>query len=384
MAVVVRYFSTSSAGAGDGTTWADRAALFSGGNWSTVITGFNFSGSDALECRIEGGITYTCSQALASGLFSNAPTAANPLILHGCDDTGARLEPSNPDWVSAQPVDWDTELPVIATSTNIATVSLAAGCFIRVVSFTASGRTGGAVVSGSQPNSLDWCVVVNSASNSSAVGVQSSNISNCAVTMSGTAFDYAVSHSLNLVNNCRIVATGSASSGNRRGVTWASFSSPHIIGSTILGFAGGAVVSLSTQVAQYGRISQSVLADNPGSAVLLASTSSQTATFVVEGCMVTGNGAYGINADASRVFASNSRLRDNTSGNFNGFGNYPTDLDNYTTDSDDATEYVDAAGGDYRIKYGSAIWGKGYGVADEPAPAGGGHRARLRTIGASR
>lgn len=381
MALTIRYFDDAGAGAADGTSYADRAALFSSGNWSSVITGFNFSGSDGLECRIEGGITYTCSQSLASGLFSNAPTAANPLILHGCDSSGNRLTPSNPDWVSAQPVDWDTALPVIATTTNIITVSLSAGCFIRMMSFAASGRTGGAVVSGSQPNSLDWCVVVNSASNSSAAGVLSSNIANCAVTMSGTAFDYAVSHTLNLVNNCRIVATGSASSGNRRGVTWASFSGPHIIGSTILGFAGGAVVSLSTQVAQYGRISQSVLADNPGSAVLLASTSSQTATFVVEGCMVTGNGAYGINADASRVFASNSRLRDNTSGNFNGFGNYPTDLDNYTTDSDDTTEYVNAAGGDYRIKYGSAIWGHGYGVADEPAPAGGGGRQpRLVTM----
>ena len=36
MSLITRYFSTAS-GAGDGTTWADRAALFAAGAWSSVI-----------------------------------------------------------------------------------------------------------------------------------------------------------------------------------------------------------------------------------------------------------------------------------------------------------------------------------------------------------
>jgi hypothetical protein len=61
-----------------------------------------------------------------------------------------------------------------------------------------------------------------------------------------------------------------------------------------------------------------------------------------------------------------NRFRDNPNGNIVGLGNGPTDLDSYTTDSDDATEYVDAASGDFRIKLGAATWGKGYGAGDQP------------------
>src|SRR5690606_38306544 len=125
----------TAAGDETGSSWANRATLFSEGNWSTVITGFDFSGSDSLKCLIGPG-TYTCSQALASGLFANAPTAANPLILHGCDGSGVALTPSNPGWVSAQPVDWDSGLPLIATSTNT-TVSNLANSVLRLLKITA-------------------------------------------------------------------------------------------------------------------------------------------------------------------------------------------------------------------------------------------------------
>ena len=70
MAIVTRYFSTASAGAGDGTTWANRAILFTGGAWSTVITGFAFNGSDSMVARIGPG-TYTVTVGMASGLFAN-------------------------------------------------------------------------------------------------------------------------------------------------------------------------------------------------------------------------------------------------------------------------------------------------------------------------
>src|SRR5688572_9346902 len=137
MAVVVKYFSTTGAGAADGTTWTDRAALFSAGNWATQITGFAFNGTDSLKCLIGPG-TYTCSQALASGLFANAPSVANPLILHACDGSGVQLAIPEPEWTSDQPVTWDTTLPVIATTTNISTINLAT-CLAVLLKFTASG-----------------------------------------------------------------------------------------------------------------------------------------------------------------------------------------------------------------------------------------------------
>ncbi len=88
--------------------------------------------------------------------------------------------------------------------------------------------------------------------------------------------------------------------------------------------------------------------------------------------MVANNGGYGIFGGDGIALVSNSRLRDNTSGNFNALGNYPDSLDNLVSGGLDADEFVGVANGDYRIKYGSAIWGQGYGAGDEPAPAGGG------------
>ena len=139
MSIIVRYFSTSSAGAGDGTSWANRAALFTGGAWSTVITGFAFNGSDSMEARVGPG-TYSITVALASGSFANPPTVTNPLIIHGADSSGNLLSPPDPDWTSNM-ADWDaSSLPILDTSSNINTLNLAA-CYPRLLKFTASNST---------------------------------------------------------------------------------------------------------------------------------------------------------------------------------------------------------------------------------------------------
>jgi hypothetical protein len=88
--------------------------------------------------------------------------------------------------------------------------------------------------------------------------------------------------------------------------------------------------------------------------------------------------ASGISTSGMVVEVSDCRIRDTVSGAFDGMGNYPDSFGNDTTeagadaDARDAAELVDAANGDYRIKYGSAYWGKGLGAGDGPAPASGG------------
>lgn len=379
MSLVTRYFSTTSAGAGDGTTWADRAALFSTGNWSSVLTGFDFSGSDSLTLLIGPG-TYTCSQSLASGLFSHAPTAGNPLFLHGCDSSGNKLSPSNPAWTSAQPVDWDSSLPVIATSTNIVTANLA-NCYVRLLKFTASGASGNVLVS----CGLDWVVVVNSQSDTSAAGVALIHpANNVSVVMSGTAYENGAnsSNSAAIFDNFRIQGNPAASSGNRRAYLNTAFSGGGISRFTIFNHAQRAVDQTGSSTSGITMIKNCVIANNGSDGIRLVSTASQTGYRDVSHNIITGNGGYGINAQsAANVVAANNRLRDNTSGNFGGMRNYPTDT-NYTTDSDDASEFVDATNGDYRIKAGSAIHGKGYGVSDEASSGGGGgRRMRGRYIG---
>ena len=367
MALTVRYFSTTGAGAADGTTWADRAELFSSGNWSTVLTGFDFS-ANAMEARVEGGLTYTCSQALASGLFTNAPTAANPLIVHGCDSSGNRLTPSNPDWVSAQPVDWDSGLPVIATTTNIVTTSLANTVWLHC-KFTASGRNGAII---SAHAYMEWCVGENSTANTSAQGVSTSAnaySTRCAWTCSGSSYASVVSGAA-AMSQCRISGVA-GSSGNRRGVD-ANQATTTLVECAILGVGGDGVIYSGSSTSQQVHARNCVIANVGGTGFKSGSTASQTAWYDLSGCIITGCGAYGADAQsAGRLVAANNRLRDNTSGNFNGFGNYPTDLNTYTTDAADSDDYVDASGGDYRIKNTAAIWGQGYGVADEPAASGG-------------
>ena len=118
MAVVTRYFSTTSAGAGDGTTWADRAALFSGGNWSSIITGFAFNVGNALEARVGPG-NYTVTQNLVPGLFANPPTILNPIVIRACDSSGSNWIPPSPSWLSCTPT-WDTtNMPIITCGTTI-------------------------------------------------------------------------------------------------------------------------------------------------------------------------------------------------------------------------------------------------------------------------
>lgn len=364
MAVVTRYFSTSGAGAADGTTWADRAALFSAGDWSSVITGFAFNGSDSMRVLIGPG-TYSCSQALASGLFGNAPTANNPLILHGCDGSGVILAPSNPDWTSDTPVDWDTPLPVIATTTNISTINLAAG-HVRLVKFTASGATTAAPLNVAA--SIDWCVLLHSGSHTSAVGCSATKISNTSVEMSGSSYRAAYTWAGNTLTNIRGKGV-TGSSGNRHGIEFvgATTNSP-VDRATIYEFGGDGIGSSSATATHFFVLVRSVIANNGGTGVKANSTASQTAYHRIAGCIVTGNGVAGIDAQTNaNVIASGNRLRDNTGSNLANFSNYPTDMDNYTTDSDDSTEYVDASNGDFRIRNSATIWGGGYGVSDQAA-----------------
>jgi hypothetical protein len=382
MAIVTRYFSTTGAGAADGTTWADRAALFSAGNWSTVITGHDFAGSDSMVARIEGGLTYTCSQALASGLFANAPRAANPLILHGCDSSGNLLTPPDPDWTSDQPA-WSTStLPIIATTTNIATFNLTWGLY-RLIGLTASGRTGGEVVS--QARYSDWISLVNSTANTSTAGFANSGymrITNSVVSMTGSSYGVGINaHGESTVHNCRVLGvagTSGARDGLRYSGTFGSAdTSTGFSRCTVVGHGGSGVATSGPTGARYV-VDRCVIAGNGANGVVTDTDASQTEPIVVLNSMITGNGTFGINGQSqSHVVAAMNRLRNNTSGNFDGLRNYPTDFGNETAAGTDADEYVDSAGGDYRIKNTSSMWSKGYGVSDQPPTGGGSTRGYI-------
>jgi len=132
----------------------------------------------------------------------------------------------------------------------------------------------------------------------------------------------------------------------------------------------------SSSAAWSGTIERNTLTGVPGTStgdvLILPSTASQTQVQRIIGNVLVNGGAYGLNAQsAARVYVFNNRLRDNTSGSFNGTLNHDVSQ-NYTTDTDDTDDFVDFSGGDFRIKNTATIWGKGYGVSDEPAAASSG------------
>jgi hypothetical protein len=360
-AVVTRFFSTTSAGAADGTTWADRAALFSAGNWSTVITGFNFSGTDSL-LALAGPGAYTCSQSLTSGVFTNAPTFANPLVVSACDSSGNVIAPPSPAWMSDQPA-WSTAaLPVIATTTNIATSTLTNACWV-LVNFTASGRNGSVISAGI---SLAWCQVTNSTANTAAIAVATTPMQNCFAQCTGSSYSCVV-QTPTILFNVRISGV-TGSSGNRHGVDHAAASTVCADFTTIIGVGGTGYIVTTATTSSSVRIDHCVFANNTGAGFQGNSAGSQTGAYAITNSMITGHGGWGIDGQSgARILVFNNRMRNNTSGNITGLGNYPTTLYQYTTAATDAAEYVNAGSGNYQIKSSATIANMGFGVSQQAA-----------------
>lgn len=360
MAIAIRYFSTSGAGDADGTSWANRAALFNGsGYWSTALTGFDFSGSDALEARIGPG-SYTMAQTLASASFANPPTVGNTLTLHGCDSSGDKLEPPDPGWVSAQPVWGQTGIPVISYSGNFS-IS-AAQIYVRLLSFNISGIVQG--LFSSNVVCAEWVYCYANATGTAFCPFGQLLGKNCAVKMDGyyaKGYDAASNGSF---YNCRM--EGNTASGGgvkdgfllRAGVVLINCVAVNNYGSGFYSSAGATSLLRLHKLLAHG---------NSGSGLVFG-TALTTGGAEISG-IFTGNGAYGINLNGStRTEVAHARLRDNTSGNFSTPGNIATNLYVDETVTSGATaaernsnEFVDPINGDYRIKPTSHLWGKWYG-----------------------
>jgi hypothetical protein len=367
MAVVTRYFSTSSAGAADGTSWANRAALVSGGAINTIISAFNFT-ADALVPLVGPG-AYTLTTAIQTFTGAAAPSATFPCIFQACDSSGVELAPPDPNWQSAGLAFTGTSLPELATNTNISTCSNASVGFIGF-KFAASGRNGTLINS---CRSLDWCSITNSTSNTSAVGVATvtNGVTNTVIRMTGTAFDAAANGSASFFRNVRLEGNVSASSGNRMGFASASNIAHRFFNLTAFGFVGGAVRFTGATSGVVANIERCTLIGASGSAAVIYNTGTSTTVGTIIQCIIVNGSTWAFeNASTGRMMLINNRFRDNTSGTVTGNGSLPSLLE-YTTDTDD-TEFVDAASGDYRVKNTAAIWGKGYGAGDQAAASGGG------------
>lgn len=360
MAVVTRYFSTASAGAGDGTSWANRAALFSGGIWSSIITGFAFNGSDSLEARIGPG-TYNSGQTLTAGLFANAPTSLNPLILRACNSSGINWIPPNPGWVSAQPT-WDTtDMPIIicGATTTFQSINLT-NAVIYGLSFR-PGPSGQFAVCTSA-GQYWWCYyLINTGGNSGAA-------------------------SFGVFFNCSILITGNIGSGGSGGLECAGAFNTRCE-TTNAGNSGPGMVVQSgslTNCTSIGWLNPFRQANsfNNQSIGLTNSTGIARAAAGTEGLRHATTSAT-VKSRIAKSLISEAVTGVNSSGSANveifgvAFNNVTTPigyatnmLTDYITLNESLTDlFVNPAGGDYRVKATSTLWGKGYGAGDQPTLA---------------
>jgi hypothetical protein len=229
---------------------------------------------------------------------------------------------------------------------------------------------------------MDWCAVEGSTNNSSAqlFNTWGNYFSqNCVFRQTGASFDVLAGigpegH----FHNCLFYGPGSTGgSGNRMGVDasglFGNNASVGILTRCTIRSVAGLGFSNSSSAAVSTRIQNCVIASTGSGSAGVFGTNTDGKSSVVSNCVIVNCGGWGIDVGTGgRFIITNNRLRDNSSGTITGTGsgNYPTNFDNETAAGTDADEFVDAAGGDYRIKNTSSIWGKGFGVSDQPAAGG--------------
>lgn len=371
MAVVTRYFSlvANPGGDGSGDSWTNRAAFLSSGAYSSIIYGFDFSGSDSLVCLVEGANTYSVTASLLVASFTvAAPTSSNPITFHACDSSGNIIEPPDVDWNCAQPAWDDSSLPTIETSTvRTSRVSFAKW---RMFKFATTGSTAGIMDAGA----ADWCQFESSASNAATVVLSGTHVSNSVVSCTASSYSAVLDVTTASAFNVRVVGAA-GSSGNRVGVLDSGNSRNEYSLCIVIGVGGHgfSITSSSTgTIFSFDRLSAIKCG---GDGIRLQSAASQTIRKRVNRCLCKNNGGYGINTQGSPVSLVNCRAGNNTSGSVGNLGNYSSWSLN--TDSiTDGDEFVspDASNpenGDWRIKKTSPSAGNQYGAGEEDASGGG-------------
>ncbi len=352
MALITRYFSTGSFGAGDGTTWADRMPLTTGsGIWSPTITTFNYTGN-GLMAVVESGV-YCVNQTLAAGLFTGTPVSSSPLFFWGADATGGLLQPTSPGWTSDMPAFDYNQMPLITGScSNFSTLL---HTFWGLMRIRITGSVGGNMIGA---GGFNWCVLEGCSNGGGSITVSTSNVYNSIVGFSGTQYS-ALGGAVNAFNT-RFQGNPNATASNRNGL--ASLSTNFIDHCTIVDGFGNAVVMTAAST-----LKNCVIARNSGNAVV---TNATTTTANVLNCMITDNSGFGI-LMTGRAFVSNNRFRDNRNGDFQSSLSYPSaEINNGTgygnlIEGSVTDDYANPNGGSFQIKFGNAIAHSGFGVSQQ-------------------
>lgn len=372
MPFTVLHFAPTSRGAGDGSSPANAAELFPGGNINSLLTANNYATSGIVAmCQNTG--TYTLSQGLTGAVFSGgAPSNLTySLSLVGCDVNGVPVTPSDYGW-RCEEGDLDTTGYVSLNFTLVGTSAVNA-LNIRMMFFSVTSSTSTSAFS-TPVGKFTWCKFSFTATASTAVGfamaTSSEGFANCQVSMTGTNYARIVSGSSsgNQLDNVRIKGDPLASGGTRYGLAMSVASAyPSATGRVfVCDVTGFGVMNYNAGASAGLILSQATIVNCATGIAILGGASSRMilSNVVVTGC------AVGVNASSGLYVLDNVVLR-----NTSNFGTAPetpvSEPCTFITAETDSQLYTNHAAGDYRIKSTSAHWGKNRGAGDEAISGAG-------------
>lgn len=357
MALVTRYFAVTGAGTQDGTTYGDRAPLFVAGNLNSIIRNFNFAGSDALDCICDPG-TYTQSVTVNAASFtSGTPTRPRRLMIR-C----AGWSPLS--WKSPEPFTglWDNAVRINCSTAGIGWSGVSWDAFFQGVHFNWTGSATTEIIGNCQFELLDC--YLSQGTTGRLFGSNSLTANNCVFYNSNTTATHSMANIGATLTNCRIEMNLAGASTTILNSSNSGSTGTHFL-CTFIGPGIGSKHSISNPnfpTAYYDRCTFHVGSD----AIFLTDTATNIQNQRCSRSFIS-SGGQGIKFYDTRCFIWDNVIRC-TGTPINAIStNIPSDFNTIPAAAFDTTHFVDAANGDYRIKYGSVYWGKGIGAGDEPA-----------------
>lgn len=361
MAITERYVTTTGAGAHDGTS---EANAFS---WTEMITDIN-TPRVGYRYNVKQG-TYSLS---ASSTITGDGSTTSPNIIRGYKTTigdatigrasGGALDSSN--------------MPTIAYNATFS-LSISGGTNTIVEALKITGARSGLLISLTTESMAYNCIVENTSSNSSAIGISvgagTASAISCDVTLaSGVAGAICIDNGGTVIG-CRVNG-GSAATGIRA----ANNGDRAVAFNTIYNCTTG--ITKTTTSATCSLFNNTIY-NCSGDGIDVVTSS--TALCFIHSNHITNCGGYGIDFNTSTCskFLFNNRFRDCTSGSYNGDGDYGTagkQRDATTDTGGPETDFTNYSGADFSLIAGSPgiSAGLGYlidiGANGTPVVTGGG------------
>ncbi len=352
--MAIRYFGVAGAGSQSGTSYADRAPLLNSGVISTIITEYDFSNeTEGLICYVDSG-SYSQTTVLDAAAFTNGAPNRNCPLAFVAAPGGTLWTPPDPNWNCGQPI-WDTTgMPLI-----MGTVVLVTNLFTYAYGMRYSSAVNNNTINGL---SCNWCEILNTGSGTSGQATNATRgLSNCVAGCTGNGWVRVLTlASGHPVNNVRVYGNPSGANGTRGGLYNGNNASIHWDTFCVFDCPGYGV--MNNAAGSYMSVANATIV-NCGTGIDCSGTATTYGNFFINTVLTDNSADYQL---GGAVIRHRNRIARNIATSVSMA--WPGSLDYMIAGS--TSEFVDYAGRDFRMKYGTDYWGLGIGCGDEPYPHG--------------